>query len=182
VIPVLATLSNKLATVERWVLIFLALAVTALILLNVVTRSFQHAIYWVDELAIYSMIWLVMFGASASFRSRDGIAVTLLQGVVGERIWSVMQILVDCIKLLFAIALIWLSWIWYDPLTLAAHDFDIRDFSGNTFNFLYDEPTLTIGIPKFIVWLVMPITAVTMTIHAAANLFAQRDAATVDVN
>ena len=168
-------LSSRLAAVERWVLIVLASLVTLLILLNVVTRSLDFAIYWVDELAIYTMIWLVMIGASTTVRSREGIAVTLLENVVGRRAWSFLLLLVDLIKLLFALTLIWLSWIWYDPLTLMSAGFDTQVFSGNTFNFIYDEPTLTIGVPKFVVWLVMPVTAITMTIHSASNLISRRD-------
>jgi len=87
----LNVLSAKLALVERWLLIVLALAVTLLILLNVVTRSVNQAIYWVDEAAIYAMIWLVMIGASYSFRTREGIAVTLFQGISGPRLWRIFQ-------------------------------------------------------------------------------------------
>ena len=162
--------SSNIAKLERWMLILLASSVTLLILLNVVTRAFDFALYWVDELAIYSMIWLVMIGASTTIRSKKGIAVTLLENVVGRRIWRVMLYTVDVISLLFSLMLIWLSWIWYDPLTLASFGFDTAAFSGSTFNFIYDEPTLTIGVPKSLVWLIMPITAITMTIHSAANL------------
>lgn len=163
--------SANIAKLERWMLIILACSVTLLILLNVVTRSVDLAIYWVDELAIYAMVWLVMIGASTITRTRQGISVTLLEGVVGPRVWSFMLRMVDIIILLFSATLIWLSWIWYDPLTLMSYGFDTSEFSGNTFNFIYDEPTLTIGVPKYIVWLVMPLTAVSMTIHAANNLF-----------
>ncbi len=155
-------------------LIVLASSVTLLILLNVVTRSVNYSIYWVDEMAIYAMIWLVMVGASVTIQKKQGISVTLLEGVVGERVWGVFLLIVDALILLFSIALIWLSWIWYDPLTLMSLGFDKDAFSGSTFNYIYDEPTLTIGVPKFLVWLIMPFTAVTMTIHAAANLFSRR--------
>lgn len=177
---ILNVLSFRLAAIERWVLIVLASMVTLLILLNVVTRSLNFAIYWVDELAIYTMIWLVMIGASTTVRSREGIAVTLLENVVGKRAWSFLLVTVELIKLLFAMTLIWLSWIWYDPLTLMSAGFDTKLFSGNTFNFIYDEPTLTIGVPKFIVWLVMPVTAITMTIHSASNLFSRANPEPID--
>ena len=162
--------SGRIARLERALLIALAAMITFLILLNVVTRSLDFAIYWVDELAIYAMIWLVMIGASTAVRTRQGISVNLLKGMVGPLVWSVLLKVVDVIVLAFAVTLIWLSWIWYDPATLASFGFDTRAFSGSTFNYIYDEPTLTIGVPKFLVWLIMPLTAVTMTVHAAANL------------
>ena len=44
----------------------LVAATVALILLNVVTRSVQFALFWVDELAVYCMIWAFMFGAATT--------------------------------------------------------------------------------------------------------------------
>ena len=169
----LGTVSEMVSRMERWMLILLASAVTLLILLNVVTRSLDFAIYWVDELAIYSMVWLVMIGASSTIQKRSGISVTILEGILPERVWNAFLLIVDVIILLFSATLIWLSWVWYDPLTLASFGFDTDTFSGSTFNYIYDEPTLTIGVPKYIVWMIMPVTAVTMTIHAVNNLLSR---------
>jgi len=169
-IALLSRASGYLIRLERWALVFLAAAVTGLILLNVVTRSVDYAIYWVDELAIYAMIWLVMIGASTKIRARKGIAVTLLQPMVGERIWHVFLLLVDIVVLAFALGLIGLAWIWYDPVTFAGFGFDPAAFAAQTFNFVYQEPTTTLGLPKYLIWLIMPITALSMSLHATANL------------
>lgn len=170
VISILRIASNSIASFERWMLIILASSVTLLILLNVVTRSVDFAIYWVDELAIYAMVWMVMIGASVTIQKRQGISVTILEGILGERLWGVFLLIVDLIIAAFCIVLIWLSWIWYDPFTLISVGFDTDAFSSKTFNYIYDEPTLTIGLPKYVIWLVMPLTAVTMTVHAINNL------------
>lgn len=166
--------SAKVYKLERFMLILLASLVSLLVLLNVVTRSLNYAIYWFDELAIYAMIWLVMIGASVTTKRRMGIRVTLLEEMVGESMWNAMLLIVDIIILLFGLLLIWLAWMWYDPFTFMAFGFDRDTFSAGTFNYIYDEPTLTIGVPKFLVWLVMPFTAITMSIHAAANLVSRR--------
>ncbi|MEM7047966.1 MAG: TRAP transporter small permease, partial [Pseudomonadota bacterium] len=94
-----------------------------------------------------------------------------LEGWVGKPLWGLFLLMVDSVILAFCLVLIWLSWIWYDPLTLMAVGFDTGAFSGQTFNYIYDEPTLTVGVAKFWIWMIMPITAMTMTIHAAYNLF-----------
>ena len=164
-------LSALVAKLERMALIVLALLVTVFILLNVVTRSLNVALYWVDELAIYSMIWMVMIGASTKIHHRQGISVNLAQFIVGENLWRIFKRVVDVLIFLFSATLVWLAWIWYDPATLASLNFDTEAFSRDTFNFIYQEPTLTIGVPKYLVWLVMPLTALTMTIHSCANLF-----------
>ena len=152
-------------------MIFLAAAVTGLILLNVVTRSVDYALYWVDELAIYAMIWMVMIGASMIVRLRKGIAVTILEEFLKPAHRDVLSLVVDLGVFLFAGTLIWLNLLWYDPMTLIAVGFDLEAFSQVGFNFIYEEPTNTLGIAKFWIWLIMPIMALTMTLHAGTNFF-----------
>ncbi len=172
-ISVFRSISGAVLLAERWAMILLSASVTGLILLNVVTRATNNAIYWVDEAAIYAMVWLVMIGASAIIRLRRGISVTIVEDMLSPAAKRISGILVDAVLLLLAGVLIWTSVLWYDPVALIASDFDIAAFSGSTFNFIYKEPTNTLGLPKYLIWLVMPITAVTMTIHAATN-FAER--------
>lgn len=163
-------ISAALLQVERVVLIALTSAVTLLILLNVVTRSSGMALFWVDETAIYTMIWAVFVGASMQVRLRAAIAVDLVPMALGTRGRRVLGFVVDVLVLAFALTLIWLSVIWYDPVGLAKAGFDVGEFAGSTFNFIYDEPTVTVGVPKFWIWLIMPILGVTLTIHGIANV------------
>ena len=46
------------------------------------------------------------------------------------------------------------------------------------FNFIYAEPTTTLGIPKYWVWMVMWAFALGATLHSVANLLGQNAAAT----
>jgi len=168
-LAVIQKVSGGILAVEKALLIFLAAAVTGLILLNVVTRSADYALYWVDELAIYSMIWMVMIGASLIVRLRKGIAVTILDEILPENGKVAMALVVDLMVLAFSITLIWLCYIWYDPITLISVDFDLAAFSADSFNFIYEEPTNTLGISKFWIWMIVPVTAITMTVHALTN-------------
>lgn len=151
-------------------MIGLVAALVGLILLNVVTWAADIAVYWVDELAIYTMIWLVFIGASHTSRLRRHVRVTLVLGALRGRPRRWLEIGTDLLLWAFCVFLIWLAWIWYDPLGVGAAGFDRRAFSAATFNFIYDEPTLTIGIRKFWIWLVMPWLAVTASLHASANV------------
>lgn len=166
----LTLLSDGLARLEKALLIALVAVLVGLILFNVVTRAVDVAVYWVDELAIYTMIWLVFIGASHTVRLRRHVQVTLLFAVLSERRRRVVEVGIDFLVWGFCLFSIWLAWIWYDPLTLAATGFDSEVLSAETFNFIYDEPTLTIGIRKFWVWLVMPWFAMTASVHAGANV------------
>jgi hypothetical protein len=55
-------------------------------------------------------------------------------------------------------------------VTLMRLGFDTREFSGETFNFMYQDTTATLGVAKFWFWLVVPLVAVTISVHALSNL------------
>jgi TRAP-type C4-dicarboxylate transport system permease small subunit len=163
-------ISNAVLAIEKRLAIVLVAVLLSLILLNIVTRELQAALFWVDELAIYTMIWMAFVGASAMVRMRTGVAVTIVVDLMPPRLGRAFARLVDAIILVFAIALLVLTWIWYDPIALARSGFDVERFAESTFKFIYSEPTSTIGIPKFWVWLAVPVMALGMTIHSLANL------------
>ena len=167
---VLTVLSAHLARLERRLLIALLAFLVGLILLNVVTRAVDVAIYWVDELAIYTMIWLVFIGAGHTLRLRRHVRVTLLIDAVPDHVRLPAEIGIDLLIWCFCLFSIWLVWIWYDPLAFALAGFDRELFSSRTFNYIYDEPTSTIGVRKLWIWLVMPWFALTASVHAGANV------------
>lgn len=166
----LSRASNSILKVEKFAVTALVAALLLLILLNIVTRAAGAAIFWVDELAIYTMIWMALVGASAMVRLRIGVSVTLVTDLLPKRAQRGLARLVDGILLIFALALLILSWLWYEPIALVRSGFDFDLFAQSTFKFIYSEPTNTIGIRKFWVWLVVPLMAVNMSIHALTNL------------
>lgn len=169
-IPILSPLSDGVAHVEKILIAALAFGICALILLNVFTRYANNALYWVDESAISAMVWMAMVGASLTVRTRAGVAVTLIIDMVPTAPRWILSIIIDAITLGFGIALIAMSWLWFDLPGLAAAGWDVSAYQGATFRFQYSEPTVTIGISKVWLWLIMPLTAVTITLHATANL------------
>ena len=166
----LSRVSNAVLSVEKLLISALAAALVLLILLNVATRAAGAAIFWVDELAIYTMIWMALIGSSVMLRMRLGVAVTLVTDLLPHAFRHAVFRLVDALLLIFAVALLVLSWQWYDPVALIQSGFDFDAFAQDTFKFIYTEPTNTLGIRKFWVWLVVPLMAAAMTLHALANL------------
>jgi TRAP-type C4-dicarboxylate transport system permease small subunit len=162
--------SNVVLGLEKRLITALAGALVVLILLNVVTRAAGAALFWVDELAVYTMIWMALIGASAMVRMRTGVAVTLVTDLLPGTFRRIVHRTVDAVLLGLALVLLVLCWQWYDPVALFESGFDLDVFAQNTFKFIYAEPTSTIGIPKFWVWLAVPLIALAMTIHALANL------------
>lgn len=169
-VPILSTLSCRLAGVEAAAAGLLAASVAGLILLNVATRSAGAALFWVDELAIYAMVWMAFLGVSITIQRRTGVSVTILMDALPPKLRRTTALLIDAAVLAFSVFLLWLCWRWYDPVTLASLSYSVDAFVGETFNFIYREPTQTIGVSKYWVWLILPFTAAAMTIHAATNL------------
>lgn len=158
------------ARIELALAALLAISITGLILLNVVTRSLGAALFWVDELAIYAMAWMTFLGASAALHYGHTVAVTILTDALAPAFRKIVAKLADLIVLIFALCMIWFCWRWFSPLELARHGFDTEAFQGAAFNFVYAEPTTTLGIPKFWIWMVMWSFALGATLHSLANL------------
>jgi TRAP-type C4-dicarboxylate transport system permease small subunit len=94
----------------------------------------------------------------------------MLVDAVSPSLRKVMKILIDVLVLAFGIMLLVMCYHWFDPVTLARNGFDLHAFSGETFNFMYEDTTSTLGVRKFWFWLVVPVVAFTTTVHALSNL------------
>ena len=169
-LKIITSLSDRIAQAERGVLRLIALALPLMVLANVAGRAMRSPIYWMDELSILLMVWLAMIGMSLTLKTRDAVAVTMLVDVVPPLLAKAMKILIELLVLLFGITLLVLCYRWFDPATLMRLGFDLREFSGETFNFMYQDTTATLGIAKFWFWLLVPLVAVTISVHALSNL------------
>lgn len=163
--------SHLWARVELVCAAALAASVTGLILLNVVTRAAGNAIYWVDEAAIYAMVWMTFLAASAAIHFRSAIAVTLVNEMLSGHALRLLERAVDLVLFVFACLMVWICLRWFMPLELMRAGWDVKAFQGQTFNFIYAEPTNTLDLPKVWVWLVMPLFTLGALLHSAANLF-----------
>ena len=169
-LKIITSLSDRIAQAERSVLRLIALALPLMVLANVAGRAMRNPIYWMDELSILLMVWLAMIGMSLTLKTRDAVAVTMLVDAVPPLLAKAMKILIDLLVLLFGITLLVLCYRWFDPVTLMRLGFDTREFSGETFNFMYQDTTNTLGMKKFWFWLIVPVAAMTTFVHALSNL------------
>ena len=163
-------LSQFVLKVEKLLAGFFITILLALILINVVTRFAKVPIYWIDEASIFAMIWLGFIGASVMTRLRIDFAVTLLSDYLSEKWVARLRALATAISLCFAIGFIVMCWNWLDPLGIASYGFDPKAYAAESFNFLYTERTQTLEWPTWVVNLILPIFAVTLALHSAANL------------
>ena len=162
--------SARLLRVERVLIIGLMALLAVLILLNVTTRYLGVPIYWIDESAVYSVVWLTFIGASAMTRLRLDFAVAMLTERLPERGVFFCKVASTCGVVFFGLALVAMCWLWMDPVGIVRANFDAKEFGAQTFNFLYIERTQTLNWPTWILFLIIPIFGVTMTIHGIANV------------
>ena len=163
-------LSARLLAAERFAIAGLMFLLTGLILLNVVTRYTGVPLYWVDESAVYSVVFLSFIGASAMTRLRLDFAVTMLTDRFSPRGVRIAKVVASSIVLLFGATLLWLCVLWLDPLGMARAGFDARALAAATFNFIYTERTQTLNWPVWALYMIMPVFALSMLVHSAANL------------
>ena len=163
-------LSEAVLIVEKAVVSLLMALLLLFIILNVVTRYAGIPLYWVDEAAVFSMVWLAFIGASALTRLRLDFSVTLLSDRLSDVNAGRLKALASVFSAAFAFALGVMCWRWMDPVGIAGAGFDAKAYAGVSFNFLYTEQTQTLRWPTWAVSLVIPIFAVTMFIHAVANV------------
>jgi TRAP-type C4-dicarboxylate transport system permease small subunit len=168
-------LSARLLAAERIAVAGFMFLLTGLILLNVVTRYAGVSLYWVDESAVYSIVVLTFIGASSMTRLRLDFAVTLLTERFPARGVRIAKAMATTIVLMFGMTLLWLCVLWLDPVGMARAGFDARELAARTFNFIYTERTQTLNWPVWALYMIMPVFALSLVIHSAANLLEDLD-------
>ncbi|MBL4639456.1 MAG: TRAP transporter small permease subunit [Kordiimonadaceae bacterium] len=168
----LITMSDTLASIEKKLAGLLCFAVFALIIGNVISRSLRLPVFWIDELAVYAMIWMALLAASSAINSKGHIAVTLITDKLPARPAHLLRKFTEFVMVSLGITLFALAWRWYDPAGIVSFAGDIAAFSATSFNFIYTEPTIATGLPKFVFWLIMPLFSIGLTLHSLAIFFA----------
>ncbi|MBT9384545.1 TRAP transporter small permease subunit [Pseudooceanicola sp. CBS1P-1] len=132
-------------------------------------RSAGHPLAWSDELAVLLMACAGFFGASAALASGRHISVDLLEARLGPRGRARVQGLVRLVLLLALAGFALLLWRWFDPLGLLRAE-SAQAFAEATFNFVYQEPTVTLGVPKVWAWLVLIPFCAGSLLHVLAQI------------
>lgn len=144
-------------------------AILVLLLANVVSRTAGRPLIWTDELAVHLMVVLAFVGASLGIALRGHMAIGLLPDRLGARGRAGLALLADLSVLAFLLVLAVILWRWFDLPGL------LRAGSGaalarQSFNFVYTDPTNTLGLRKVWFWLALPLTGATALIHCLAAL------------
>lgn len=163
-------LSALFTRIERVALMLLVAGIAAFVLVNVIFRAFGVTLAWADELAVVCMTLAAFVGAALMLRARTDPAVLILHELRRPGLVRVLRVTVSALAAGFGVALAWMCWRWFNLPGLIAAGFDVGAFEMTTFNFLYTERTPILGLPSWRLFLIMPWFAVSITVHALANL------------
>ena len=165
----LARLDRRLALFEERATACLIAAIFAILAVNVALRALGAPLIWADEAAVLLMACAAFLGAAAAIARRQHMAVTLLPGALPAALRAPLAICVDLIVLGFLVTLAWLCWRWFDPVRAFGAQ-SLQAYSLESYNFIYQERTLTLGLSKLWFWMVMPVFALLSCVHALAAL------------
>jgi TRAP-type C4-dicarboxylate transport system permease small subunit len=98
---------DRIGQLEKWLGVFLVLAIVVMIAVQVVTRYFfDQPLAWVEELATYAFIWTVFLGASYALKGQRHISIEAFQLLLSPRgrVW--LQLFIWCAVLAFLVTVI----------------------------------------------------------------------------
>ena len=125
---------------ERTLCALLVFAFTSLVVANIILRYlFSSPLYYAEEVSIILMIWMTFLAASLALGRREMVSVTLLSGMLSEKLAGFLKLIVDLIVLGIVATFLYWSIIWM------MSDASSRDI------------VLTLGILKWYPYLVIPI-------------------------
>lgn len=117
---------------------------------NVLARYFFNSpIQWAEELARYSFIWVVFMGAVLCTKRRRHIAIDVLLAALPAWVAAWVRLLADLCTLGIALIIAYYGW----KLTAAA-----------------TQITATLHVPHYVVYVVVPASAVLIFLHTLDDL------------
>jgi TRAP-type transport system small permease protein len=142
---ILSAAERAVEKVVRWIVIVLMLVMTVTVSLQITFRYlFNIPLGWSEELARFSFVWVSFFGASALMRVREHINVTVFVDNFPPRLRAACVLLANLCALIFA------------------YYFVVGGIALTTNEWAQLAPAMQ--IPMGWVYLVIPVSAVLMTI------------------
>lgn len=145
-------LDNLFERLVKGILIILTSTIMGVVFVEVIMRYIFHSsLYWAEEIARFSFVWMVMLGSAFLLRESGHVAVTF----VTQRVKGVLKKVLDISVYLlinFFVAIVFLG-----GLSLAKQQIN--------------QLSPTLGFPMWIIYLVFPISAFLMFFWNSIKLF-----------
>ncbi len=115
-------------------------------LTNVVARyGFNSPIPWADEFSRYAFIWLVFMGAVICTKHKKHICIDAVVAFLPRRTQLFLHLLADVASLALMLIMIHYGWILASSAT---------------------QPTSTLDVPTYFVYMVVPLSALLILLHS----------------
>ena len=119
--------------------------------LNVMARYlFNSPIDWAEEFSRYSFIWLVFMAAVVATTHKKHIVIDILIAFVPPRVEAVCRIIADLAILSLMVILVVYGWVMVRAAT---------------------QPMATLGLPQYLVYLAVPVSAALIGCHLVLELW-----------
>lgn len=111
VLPVLPAWERWFLQANRWALVLLFGAMSALVIANVIARyAFSFSFTWAEEVSRYMMIWASFLGLGPALRVGGHIAVESLPNALPASAARVLRVGLVAIMAVTLAVVIWLGW------------------------------------------------------------------------
>ena len=162
---------RRLAQAETLAATLLTGAALLAISAGTLGRNLGQPLLWADEFAVLAMAAAAFVGASALIATGGHISVDLLDSALPHgrlrRATALLREAAGC-AVIGVLALLVAR--WFDPVGLVRAGSDAA-LAQDTLNFIYQSPTMTLGMGKHWFWLALPVFATGALLHAALRLW-----------
>lgn len=169
---ILIRLSRLLYEIERRLMQASIGLLTLVIVAGILATALGSPFYWVNEASVSLMLFSTFLGQSMLTHTGSHPAVTLVASMLGNSTERRLERAANGLLLVLALFLIFLAFRLFDPVSVVRHEFDVMAFAIDEGNFVYQEPTNTLGIAKAWIWAAPVPTFFTFAIHALARMLA----------
>lgn len=144
-------IKNMLLQLEIAVVIFLLLVTLTIVIIEVIFRYLGFPLYWSEEIARYSFVWLIMFGCIVGIEKKIHFRVDFFAKSLNKKLQNIIFYINNLITGVF------LLFLAYKGVMLCINA------QGVT------SPAL--GVPQYYAYLAIPVVAVLMLFHLSVQVF-----------
>lgn len=117
---------------------------------NVVARYFFNSpIEWAEEFSRYAFIWLVFMGAALTTKQKKHIVIDTVLVILPTRVRPAVNLLADLASMSLMLILVYFGFVLMTYAT---------------------QPTATMKIPQYLVYLCVPLSAALIILHSLADI------------
>ncbi|MEM9325162.1 MAG: TRAP transporter small permease [Bacteroidota bacterium] len=139
--------------ISTGLLIILMTVMVLSALLQVTARVFGFSAPFTEELTIYSMMWVTLFGSAYTFGIRKHISIDILEPQLSERNQHRLRIAIEGVILVFT--------------------FLILIFGGVRFSWItakLGQVSAVMNVPKWYVYLALPLSGLIVILYSILNI------------